>query len=222
MSYFTPAFFRFFDQLKKNNNKEWFDKNRETYEKEVKGPFKQFVTRIMTELAKDHPDFQQNPSKAIFRINRDIRFSKDKSPYKTNVGALFNRSGTKDVRPGYYLHIGAGEVFLGGGMYDVDKANLEKIRQEIYYNADTFKKLLADKSFKALYGGVVQGEQNKILPAEYKEFAKEQPYIANKQFYYMAQLKKEDVLSKDFDKVVLKHYKAAAKFNDFLLHAIAD
>jgi uncharacterized protein (TIGR02453 family) len=221
MSHFTPAFFKFFDQLGKNNHKEWFDANRPTYEKEVKEPFKKFVSIIISELAKDQPDLLKDASKSIFRINRDIRFAKDKSPYKNHVGAFFSRSGTKDTRPGYYLHIGAKEMMLGGGVYEVDKEKLEKIRQEIYYNNDAFKKIINEKNFKGYYG-VVKGEQNKILTPDYKEFAKEQPLIANKQFYFMAKLKKEDVLSKDFDKLVLKHYKAAARFNDFMMQAMTD
>jgi uncharacterized protein (TIGR02453 family) len=221
MSFFTPAFFKFFDQLEKNNHKEWFDANRPTYEKEVKEPFKKFVTLILNELAKDQPDILKDASKSIFRINRDIRFSKDKSPYKNHVGAVFSRSGTKDTRPGYYLHLGAKEIFIGGGMYEVDKEKLEKIRQEIFYNNDSFKKIINEKNFKAYYG-MIQGEKNKILTPEYKEFAKEQSLIANKQFYYMGKLKKEDVLSKDFDKTVLKYFRAASKFNEFMMHAISE
>ena len=106
-------------------------------------------------------------------------------------------------------------------MYEVDKEKLEKIRQEIYYNNDAFKKIIAEKTFKSYYGEV-QGERNKVLPPEYKEFAKEQPLIANKQFYFMGKMKKEEVLSKDFDKLVLKHFKAAAKFNEFMMQAITD
>ena len=221
MSHFSTAFFKFFDQLGKNNNKEWFDVNRSTYEKEVKEPFKKFVTLILTELAKDQPDILKDASKSIFRINRDIRFSKDKSLYKDHVGAVFSRSGTKETRPGYYLHLGAKEIFIGGGVYQVEKEQLEKIRQEIYYNNDAFKKIINEKNFKTYYG-TVQGEANKILTPDYKEFAKEQPLIANKQFYYMAKLRKEDVLDKNFDKTVLKYFKAASKFNEFMMHAISE
>jgi uncharacterized protein (TIGR02453 family) len=220
MPHFTPAFFKFFDRLGKNNHKEWFDANRSIYEKEVKEPFKNFVSLIITELAKDQPDILRDAAKSIFRINRDIRFSKDKSLYKNHVGAFFSRSGTKDTRPGYYLHLGAKDIFLGGGVYEADKPTLEKIRQEIYYNNDDFKKIISEKNFKAYYGAI-KGEQNKILIPEYKEFAKQQPLIANKQFYYMGALKREDVLDKNFDKTVLKHYRAAAKFNEFMMHAMS-
>jgi uncharacterized protein (TIGR02453 family) len=221
MSSFNPAFFKFFEQLEKNNHKEWFDANRPTYEKEVKEPFKKFVTLILNELAKDQPDILKDASKSIFRINRDIRFSKDKSLYKNHVGAVFSRSGTKDKRACYYLHLGAKEIFIGGGMYEVEKDYLEKIRQEIFYNNDAFKKIITEKNFKAYYG-TIQGEKNKVLTPEYKDFAKEQPLIANKQFYYMGKLKKEDVLSKDFDKTVLKYFKAASKFNEFMMNAITE
>lgn len=221
MSYFSPAFFKFFEQLVKNNNKEWFDKNRSTYETEVKAPFKSFVTLIIEKLAKDQPEFQREASKCIFRINKDIRFSKDKSPYKLNVAAVFNRGGTKDDRPSFYLHIGADGIFIGGGMYQMNKEQLAKIRQEIYYNEKTFEKLVNDKNFKSIYT-TIQGDKNKVLPEEYKEFAKTQPLIANKQFYYMANLTREQVLGKDFDKIVLAHFKAAYKFNDFLMQAISE
>lgn len=221
MSHFNPAFFKFFDQLSKNNNKEWFEKNRSTYEAEVKEPFKRFVGLIQQGLKKDNPEFLTIPSKAIFRINRDIRFAKDKSPYKNHVGAFFSRSGTKDNRPGFYLHLGSPDLFLGGGMWELDKERLEKVRQEIYYNNDEFQKILNDKAFKTIFGGIL-GERNKVLTPDYKEFAKEQPLIANKQFYYSAKLKKEDVLSKDFDKLVLKYYKTATKLNEFLMKAITE
>lgn len=221
MSHFSPAFFRFFEHLEKNNHKEWFEANRSTYEKEVKDPFKKFVSLIIGQLAKDQPDILRDASKSIFRINRDIRFSKDKSPYKNHVGALFSRSGTKDKRSGFYLHLGAKEFFAGGGMYDVDKESLEKIRQEIFYNNGDFNRIISDKNFKTLYG-TIQGDKNKVLPADYKEFAKEQPLIANKQFYYMGKLTREEVLADDFDKVVMKYFKTAYKFNEFLNHALVE
>ena len=222
MKYLNPAFFKFLDGLAKNNNKEWFDQNRATYEEEVKKPFRNLVEALTEKLAKDLPEINREVSKSIFRINRDIRFAKDKSPYKNHVAAVFSRKGTQDLDyPGFYIHFGSKEIRVGGGKYDVSKEQLAKIRQEIFYNNDAFKKIINEKNFKAYYG-TIQGEKNKVLTPEYKEFAKEQPLIANKQFYYMGKLKKEDVLSKDFDKIVLKYFKAASKFNEFMMHAISD
>lgn len=220
MKYLTPAFFKFFDELEKNNNKEWFDTHRERYENDVKAPFKKLVTDINEQLLKELPELNREIHKNIFRINRDIRFSKDKSPYKNNVAAVFSRKGTQDIDyPGFYLHIGSKEILVGGGKYEVSKEQLAKIRQEIYYNNTAFKKILNDKAFKEKYK-VLDGDKNKVLPPDYKEFEKEQPYIANKQFWYHAALTRKDITGDNLDKLVLSYYKAGMKMNQFLWQAI--
>ncbi len=219
MAFFTNKFLQFFDELNQNNNKEWFDTNRTTYEKEVKNPFKDFVAHVNQHVRMTNPSFTDNTSKLIFRINKDIRFSKDKSPYKTNVAAVFSRTGTKDMLPGFYVHLGNGEMFAGGGMYMVDKEQLRQIRQEIFYNKADFENVLNNSDFKK-YFGEIKGEKNKILPDEYKSFAEEQPYIANKQFYVMSKLTEKDVLSDDFDKILLNYFKACQPLNDFLAQAL--
>ncbi len=221
MKYFNPAFFKFFEQLQKNNNREWFDQNRSTYEKEVKQPWRRLVEDLTEKLAKDIPEINREVSKSIFRINRDIRFSADKSPYKNNVAAVFSRKGTKDDDyPGFYMHVGSTEIGVGGGKYTVSKEQLAKIRQEIFYNNKEFKKLLADKTFVEKYKTMV-GEKNKVLPPDYKEFAKEQPLIANKQFWYWAELSRKDMLSDKVDTILLSYFKAGLKVNRFLWHAIS-
>lgn len=221
MKYFNSKFFKFFDELKLNNNKDWFDKNRDIYEAEVKAPFKKLVEELTVQMSKELPELNPNPSKAIFRINRDIRFSKDKSPYKTNVGAVLSRTGTKDqIYPGYYLHFGADDNIVGGGKYFCDKQELAKIRQEIYYNNKTFAKLLSDKKFKDCFG-TLQGDQSKILEPDYKDFQKTQPLIANKQFWFYKNLSRKEIMSEEIDKLILSHYKAAVRMNKFLLEAIA-
>jgi len=222
MQYFSPAFFKFLDELSKNNNKEWFDANRSRYENDVKKPFRTLVEDMTKKLGKDIPGLNQETHKSIFRINRDIRFSKDKSPYKNNVAAVFSRKGTQDIDfPGFYLHIGSKEIMVGGGKYEVSKEHLAKIRQEIYYNNAGFKKLLNEKNFKTLYGKL-DGDKNKVLPPEYKDFQSEQPYIANKQFWYHATLTRKDVLSDKLDTILLSYFKAGMKMNQFLLQAISN
>ncbi|MBP7390233.1 MAG: DUF2461 domain-containing protein [Chitinophagales bacterium] len=221
MKYFNIDFFKFFDGLKKNNNKEWFDKNRSIYENEVKLPFRQLVTDVTAKMSKDVPELNQNISKAVFRINRDIRFSKDKSPYKTNVGAILSRTGTKDqVYPGFYMHFGADDCIVGGGKYFCEKEELKKIRQEIYYNNKAFQKILNDQKFKELYKGL-EGEKSKILEPEYKDFLKEQPLIANKQFWFYSNVSRKEITGDNIDTTILHHFKAGLKLNRFLLEAIA-
>jgi uncharacterized protein (TIGR02453 family) len=221
MKYFSPAFFKFFDELTKNNNKEWFEKNRATYESEVKQPFRKLVEDITLKLSKDLPELNRDVSKSIFRINRDIRFAKDKSPYKNNVAAIFSRNGKNDDDyPGFYMHIGSKEIMIGGGKYFVPKPHLEKIRQEIYYNNKAFSKILNEKEFKAKYK-TLDGEKSKILSPDYKEFIKTQPLIANKQFWYHANLTRKDVTSDKIDTILLSYFKAGMKMNKFLLEAIS-
>lgn len=221
MQFFNKKFFQFFQELEKNNNKEWFDANRHIYESEVKKPFKNLVERLIEKLQNDLPEINPNPSKAIFRINRDIRFSKNKSPYKNNVAAVFSRTGTKDMEyPGFYVHLGHKEIFAGGGMYMMNKEQLAKVRQEIFYNPEEFKRIIGDKTFKRIYPEIL-GEKNKVLDSDYKAFAIEQPLIANKSFYYMAALTKADVLSPNFDELLYQQYfKPAMPFNRFLLTAL--
>ncbi len=220
MKYFSPAFFKFFDELKNNNNKEWFDKNKSRYENDVKAPFKKLVEDVSRKLAKDIPNINTDASKAIFRINRDVRFSKDKSPYKLNVAAVLSPGGKKEENyPGFYMHFGADEIMIGGGKYFCTKEDIAKIRQEIYYNNKEFSKLLNDKGFKDKWK-TLQGDKSKILPPEYKDFLKEQPLIANKQFWYFANLTRKDVTGDKLDDLVLSYYRAALKMNRFLLETI--
>jgi len=220
MSFFSKKYFQFFNELEKNNNKAWFDENRTAYGDDVREPFKAFVQKILNSLAKEDDTIFTNASKCIFRINRDVRFSKNKTPYKLHMSATFGRGSTTDMRPSCYLHIGANELFLGGGMYQLDKEQLAKVRQEIYYNPEEFSNAITTKAFKEMYGEL-QGEKNVKLTPEYKEFANEQPLIANKQFYTMTKLTQKQVLSDDFDKLVLSYFKALKPLNDFLHKSLA-
>lgn len=220
MKYFTPGYFRFFDLLAINNNKEWFDKNRETYENEVKAPFRKLVVDITERLAEDFPEINRNPAKATFRINRDIRFSKDKSPYKIHLAAAFTRTGTQDVDyPGFYIQFGAGEMMVGGGKYFCSKEDIACIRQEIYYNNDEFKQIYTHPDFRLCFGSIA-GERNKILPAPYDEFHRQQQYIANKQFWYAARFTRRDATGIHLLTKILTHFKAGYALNRFLLRAI--
>lgn len=221
MQFFNKKFFKFFNQLEKNNNKEWFDAHRPIYEKEVRQPLKELVSRLIDLLQKDFPEINSNPSKCIYRINRDIRFSKDKTPYKKYVAAVFSRTGTRDwIYPGYYFQLSLKDAHVGGGLYWLEKENIEKVRQEIYYNPEEFSRLINGAPFKKIYGEIL-GTKNKVLSPEYKEFSKEQPLIANKNFYYMASLSPEDILGNEIDEVLYeKYFKPAMKLNRFLLTAI--
>lgn len=221
MQFLTQEYFDFFDELEKNNNKEWFDINRNRYENFVKKPFQELVIELMKEVEKLDANIEKNPSKCIFRINRDIRFSKDKTPYKLHRAAVYGDGGKKSEGPCYYFHIGVRDIEIGGGMYDVSKENLHKIRQEIFYNAEALERIIFSKDFKHTFGEI-QGENNKIISKDYGDFPKSHSYILKKRFYVGTEMNREKVLSEEFPEMVIKVFQQIKPFNDYLLEAILD
>ena len=154
------AVLRFLRKLKKNNNKPWFEANRNGYT-EAKQEVETFLEGLIASYGKtDDAISRLTPKDCMFRINRDVRFSKDKSPYKTNFGAFINPGGKKSTLAGYYLHIEPGASFAGGGLWMPMPAELAKIRQEIDYNLPEFTAILgASSSFKKQFG-LLYSEKN--------------------------------------------------------------
>ncbi len=217
MAWFSPDFNRFFIELAANNNKDWFDVNRERYFREVKLPFERFVAEMIQRVAKVDPKVRIEPKEAIFRINRDVRFSKEKAPYKLNRSALISVSGKKDMNAsGIYFELGPEHVTVYGGAYRPEKDGLERIRTRIAGNLKQFKALQQDKQF-VKYFGSVEGEANKRLPPELREAAAKEPLLFNKQFYYGAELPPKLVTSPKLPDLLMEHYAAMAPMNAFLL-----
>ncbi|HOY29456.1 MAG TPA: DUF2461 domain-containing protein [Flavobacteriales bacterium] len=216
MAWFTPDFNKFFIDLAPNNNKEWFDANRKRYEQSVKEPFEAFVAEVIKQVAKVDPKVNITPREAIFRINRDVRFSKDKAPYKSRMSAVVAAGGRKDHSTGgIYFELGPENVAFYGGQYMPEKEQLQGIREHIAANLARFKKLRTAKAFVDRFEGI-QGERNKIVPKEFKEAALKEPLIANKQFYFMAELPPSTVSDPKLVQILLDHYKAMKPMNDFL------
>ena len=172
MQYFTEGFNNFFKGLAPNNHKDWFHENKKAYEKDVKKAFAKFLGDLIQNIREKYdPELDLEVKNAVFRINRDIRFSKDKTPYKLQVSAVVSRGGRKDMQyPGMYIQFGVGEIWLGGGMYRPEKQNLQLIREHMARNPEQVKKLKADKKFNTIYEAI-QGEQNKRIPKDFKEAA---------------------------------------------------
>src|ERR1041384_4820638 len=148
----TASTMSFLKALKKNNNKEWFDKNKDKYL-----AAKENVENTVSDLIKTFSVFDKklaglNAKDCVFRIYRDVRFAKDKRPYKTNMGASINAGGKKAEVAGYYLHIEPNNSFIAGGRWMPESDHLKKIRQEIDYNGKVLRKILNDKTFKKYYG----------------------------------------------------------------------
>ncbi len=216
MAFFEPDFIQFFKDLAANNNKDWFDTNRVRYEKIVRDPFKVFVDHMIAELHKVNPKFSDLQNKdCIFRINRDIRFSNDKTPYKLNVSALVAVGGKKNyMAEGMYMELGPEHVRLYSGLYEMDKDHLLQIREGIASNLGEFKKLYTDKNFVSTFGEI-RGDKNKVLPAELKEAAAKEDLLYNKSFYYFAEFAPEKVLDANFDKAIINIYQTARPMEQF-------
>lgn len=209
----------FLNKLKKNNSKEWFDKNRTDYEI-AKDNFREFINELIQSTAKFDASIKMLEAKnCVFRINRDIRFSNDKTPYKTNMGASINPGGKKSFSAGYYLHIQPGASFLAGGMWQPPAPQLAAIRQEIDYNAPEFRKIIGHKDFKKHFGGLSTEDQLKSAPKGYDKDHPEIEILKNRSFIVVQQLTDKEVLSKDFLKTCTAGFKAMHPMNLFLRRA---
>ncbi len=220
MSYFTKEYLKFFQELEKNNRKDWFSENKSRYEQHVKRPFNDFVEVMITRIRADDPEVTIGAKEAVFRINRDIRFSKEKSPYKTHMAAIVSKEGRRSKEwPGFYLQFAPDRLRVGGGAYLIEAESLYRIRRFITNNLATFKKLQTAKTFKTTYAAV-QGERNKILPPEFRQAVEKEPLVANKQFYFMADLAPRVLLEKNLPDLLMKYYLAGRGINSFLKSAL--
>ena len=220
MTYFTDDYIQFFKELSQNNEKSWFDENRKRYEESVKKPFQKFVNDINEAIQHFDKNIDSDTKKSIFRINRDIRFSKDKTPYNTMMKAAFTNGGRKSSKPAYYLGIGHDHFGFGAGLFDLEKDALEKIRKAISKKADSFLKILNNKQLKSSFPEV-HGERLKKAPKGFEETFEKCPLVANKQFYLMKQLTDTSlILKEDFMDLILSEFEKAKLFNQFLLEAI--
>jgi len=147
----TKTTFSFLNDLNENNNRDWFKANKDRYES-VHGEFIEFITHLIAAMNQFDPGIAAlNPKDTIFRIYRDVRFSKDKSPYKTHMGAHLVMGGKKSGNAGYYIHLEPGACFAGGGVWQPMPDKLKILRTEIYENLDEFKAILGDTGFKKTF-----------------------------------------------------------------------
>ncbi|MEP2023877.1 MAG: DUF2461 domain-containing protein [Reichenbachiella sp.] len=211
---------KFLNELSANNNKEWFDANRKTYES-CRKDFLGFVGNIIDEIAKFDSELTDvDPKKCVFRINRDIRFSKDKTPYKTNFGALMGGAGKKTEGTGFYIHLAPGQNFAGGGIYMPKPETLAAIRQEIDYNPDGLNMLLASKNFKETFGEI-RGEKLKTAPKGYPKDHPNIELLRFKSFYVIKEFSEKDLADEGFFDELISTYKKAYEFNKYLKEAIS-
>ena len=220
--HFNQGYIDFFNQLKNNNSKSWFNENRKWYELIVREPFKDLIDELLPEIKKLDPEIRMETKDALFRVNRDLRFSTDKEPYKIHMAAGFSRGGKKSQFAGFYLQIGLHHIVIGGGLPFIEKDVLRKIRIEIGYSQEAFQEIIDDEEFKR-YFGFVHGEYEKSLPKSFLDVSEESPLIANKQFYYGAIFDTESLLFDDnLPEIIIDHFRAGVPFNNFLIKAISN
>lgn len=219
-----PSTLSFLKGLKKNNDKAWFDANRKQYEA-AKKDVEQLVQEIIDTHAASDPGIAGTKAKeCLFRINRDIRFSKDKSPYKTNIGAHIVEGGKKSVNAGYYIHIEPGQSFTGGGLYMPMPAELKKVRQEIDYNLDEFRSILESKKFKSVFGNlyVFEGSRISRVPQGFDKDSPAAEFLQFKSYIAERPLTDADLTDKKLVRKILESFEALQPLLAFINRSFHD
>lgn len=214
--YFTEEYLQFFMDLASNNHKDWFDTNKKRYQTEVKAPFETLIKDIIEKQKKPLSLGELGTSDCIFRINKDVRFSKDKTPYKLQMSALIAKGGKKNMYdPGLYLEIGPEFINIYTGFYMPEKEQLHTLRSKVAANPKKLDAILNQKDFINAFGEV-KGEKSKILPADVKSLAKAHPLVFNKQFYLIHQADATIILNPGLLEYILKIFGISSDFNRFL------
>jgi len=205
--------------LKENNNREWFQENKNLYE-DARTDFVQFAESLIPVIQSFEPRITNLAVKeTMFRIYRDVRFSKDKTPYKTYFGSYIAPGGRKSIYCGYYMHIEPGNCFLAGGAYRPQSEYLKNIRSEIYYNLKEFEEILNDATFKKTFGQIV-GEKLKRPPKGFPAEFEGVELLKFKDFTIFHQLDELQLLSKDFGNYAVNIFKKMKPLNDFINRAL--
>ncbi len=216
----NPSTIQFLQRLKKNNSKEWFDQNRKQYA-DAKDNYLGFVVEVLGKMKKiDTSLTDLEPKQCVFRINRDVRFSKNKDPYKTNMGASFSKGGKKVQCAGYYFHLEPGASIIGGGFWMPMAPELNKIRQEIDYNVEEFNKIINKKKFKHCFGSLNESEKLTRPPKGYEGDNPAIEILKLKSFVVMTAVDDAELTGTALVNKVVDHFETMMPLVDFLNKAI--
>ncbi len=212
----------FLKDIKANNNRDWFMANKKRYE-QYKKDYVVLVSAFIEQMQKLDPSLRHlEPKDCMFRINRDIRFTKDKSPYKTNL-AIWMSTGQKNTNlAGYYVHVEPGGSFMAGGVYYPDAPDLKKIRSEIAYFHEDLEKIVTEKKFRDVFGALDRNEDNalKTMPKGYEKDHPAAEFLKLKCFTATRKIADKDLKSKDFVKATCQDLIALRPLNEFLNRAL--
>lgn len=207
----------FLKLLSQNNNRDWFLENKGLYEKNREDIIG-FAEDLLKKVSAHDNIETVSGKKALYRIYRDVRFSKDKTPYKTSFSGSFKRA-TKQLRGGYYFHIEPGNSFLGGGFWGPSSSDLKLIRNNILEFGDELKQIISSEAFINTFGQM-DGEQLKTCPKGFDKEHKHIDLLRFKQFIVMQRFSDEEVLSEDFSQRVSDGFKAMRTFFDYMSEAL--
>lgn len=211
--------FDFLGRLSENNNREWFNENKAEFN-ELKLEFETYIQSLIPKIHEIDSSIGNIEAKnCIFRIYRDVRFSKNKAPYKTHFGAYIASGGRKSKSCGYYIHIEPNEMFVAAGAYAPESNILKEIRYEIMDNANDFKEILNSKSFTKYFNGIV-GEKLKTSPKGFPKDFEDIDLLRYKSFEVFHPINKKEALSKDIDKYILDIISTAVPYNQFFNRVI--
>ena len=206
----------FLKKLKKNNNRDWFNQNKDLYNK-AKEDFISFVQTLIDQIAAFDKSLKGVEAKnCIFRIYRDVRFSKDKTPYKPNFGASMAQGGRKSMNSGYYIHLEPVSSFLAGGVYMPPTPQLNAIRQEIDYNIDEFKTIINNKKFKKYFEELSDMHKLKMAPKGYPKDHPEIELLKFKSYIVAHNLEEKEMISEHFLKYCSTVFNTMTPLNKFL------
>ena len=213
--------FTFLTELKNNNERPWFEDNREWYDR-TKLDFENLVQGLINGIAHFDKDISElSTKKCTFRQYRDVRFSKDKRPYKINMGAYFNKGGKKINTAGYYLHLEPGKSMIAGGLWMPEAVPLSKVRQEIDYNFEEWKKVISQQNFKKYFpGGLNIDDSLKRAPKGYDELNPALAHLKLKSFIVKHALDDSELMGSTSRKNLLQIFKTLKPFIDFINRAI--
>ena len=209
MNTINPDVFVFYKALAKNNTREWFEPQKARF-KALEAEVKAFNEKVKAGLE----ETDEIEKVKMFRIYRDVRFSKNKTPFKTHFGISFHRK-KPHLRGGYYLHIAAGDSFIATGFWNPDKDDLFRIRKEMEVDAAELREVMADAELQAHWGGL-QGDELKTAPKGFSKEHADIDLIRKKQYLFMKKFTDKEVLSADFQKQILSHFKAIRPFFDYM------
>ncbi len=210
----------FLIDLQFNNNRNWFKENNERYLK-AKGEFEQFIDLLIPELKQLDDSIDISSSKeSIFRIFRDVRFSKNKEPYKTNFGAFLAKGGRKSSYAGYYIHIEPDRSFVGGGIYMPEPRILHSIRTEVYENIEEFKRIINNQNFKKYYSEIY-GDKLKMSPKGFPKNFPDIDLLKYKHYAVTYTVNNSFWSGKEVIETLMDVFRAQYPFNQFLNRAVA-